>query len=325
MNPKVSIIILNWNGKDLIRECLNSVTTQNYPNFETIVVDNGSIDNSKEIIKKYKVRLIDNPKNLGFAKANNIGINASKGKYILILNNDTKLDKNFLKELVNVAEKHPEAGMFSSKMIFYDKRDKINSIGLLLYWDGTSKDEGFGKNKNEYNEIREVFGPCGGAAFYSRKMLNDIKMKNDYYDSDFFIYSEDLDLAFRARWKGWKCYYVPKAKLYHKFRATTGKVSNFGLYYGIKNKIFFIVKNYPLRLIIYYFPIIITRQLISSFYYLIKLNPVALKSRIIMLVSIPKMIIKRNTIMRNKKSDYEKIKKWLLPRSIKEALFSKEK
>ena len=322
--PLVSVVVLNWNGKDHIEECLSTLFKQTYKNFEAIVVDNGSKDGSNETIKKKfpKAKLIENSKNLGFCKANNQGIKISKGKYVITLNNDTKLDKDWIKELVKVAEEHPEAGMLSCKMLFYDKPNKINSRGLKLYYDAKAVDDGFDVLDSDNEEIKEVFGPCGGAAFFSRGLINDISLNNEFYDEDFFIYSDDLDVSFRARWRGWKCLYVPKAKLYHKFQGTTGKISNFGLYYGIKNKIFFILKNYPLTSLIKYSPIIITRQFISFLYYLIKLNPAAFKSRIVILYKTPKMLRKRWKIQRNRKVKSEELKKWLLPRPILTSLFS---
>lgn len=322
--PLVSVVVLNWNGKDHIEECLSTLFKQSYKNFEVIVVDNGSKDGSNKTIKKKfpKAKLIENNKNLGFCKANNQGIKISKGKYVVTLNNDTKLDKDWLNELVKVAEENPEAGMLSCKMLFYSKPNKINSRGLKLYYDAKAVDDGFDVPDSDNEEIKEVFGPCGGAAFFSRELINDISLNDEFYDEDFFIYSDDLDVSFRARWRGWKCLYVPKARLYHKFQGTTGKISNFGLYYGIKNKVFFILKNYPLSSLIKYSPIIIGRQLISFLYYLIKLNLAAFKSRIVILYKTPKMLKKRWKIQRNRKVSSEELKKWLLPRPIINSLFS---
>lgn len=323
-NPLVSVVVLNWNGKDHIEECLGSLFKQNYKNFEVIMVDNGSKDGSNEMIKKKfpKAKLIENEKNLGFCRANNQGIKIANGKYVITLNNDTKVDKNWIKELVKIAEENPNVGMLACKMLFYNKPERINSRGLKLYYDAKAVDDGFDIPDSDKEEIKEVFGPCGGAAFFSRELIDDISLSGEFYDEDFFIYSDDLDVSFRARWRGWKCLYVPKAKLYHKFQGTTGKISNFGLYYGIKNKIFFIIKNYPLTSIIKYSPIILGRQIVSFLYYLLKLNPAALKSRIVMLYKMPKMLMKRYKIQRNRKVPSSELKKWLEPRPIFDSLFS---
>jgi len=269
-----------------------------------------------------KAKLIQNSKNLGFCKANNQGIRLSKGDYVITLNNDTKLDKDWLKELVKAAQEHPEAGMLACKMLFYDKPDHINSRGLKLYYDAKAVDDGFDVPDSDNEQMKEVFGPCGGAAFFTRELIRDISFDREFYDEDFFIYSDDLDVSFRARLRGWKCLYVPKAQLYHKFQGTTGKISNFGLYYGIKNKLFFILKNYPLTSMIKYSPIIVGRQLVSFLYYLIKLNPAAFKSRMMVLLMAPKMLRKRWKIQRNRKVSSSEIKKWLNPRPLLDSLFS---
>ncbi|MAG52614.1 MAG: glycosyl transferase [Nanoarchaeota archaeon] len=324
MQPLVSVVVLNWNGKDHIEECLGTLFKQSYKNYEVIVVDNGSEDGSNLTIKNKfpKAKLIENSKNLGFCKANNQGIKLTKGKYVITLNNDTKLDKDWLKELVKVAEENPETGMFSCKMLFYDKPSHINSRGLKLYYDAKAVDEGFDTPDSENEEIKEVFGPCGGAAFFSKELIDDISLDGEFYDEDFFIYSDDLDVSFRARWRGWKCLYVPKSKLYHKFQGTTGKISNFGLYYGIKNKMFFIIKNYPLTTMVRYSPVIVSRQLVSFIYYLLKLNPAAFKSRMMILYKLPKMLRKRYKIQSTKKVPNKELKKWLLSQSLLKSIFS---
>ena len=310
--PTVSLIVLTWNGLEHLKDCLPSITKQTYKDFETIVVDNGSTDGSIEYIKNNfpKFKLIENGKNLGFCKANNKGVHASKGKYVVFLNNDTELDKDFVKELVEYAEKADDnVGMLSCKMIFFNKRDHINSIGLKMFDDGTSIDDAFDVKDKGYDKPQEVFGPCGGAAFFKREALDSIKMGNDYFDSDFFIYADDSDLAFRLRLNGWKCMYVPKAKIYHKFRATCGQISDFGVYHGTKNKLYLIIKDYPLSLLIQKFPKIFFRQLISMGYYLTKGKKAAFKARLTFIKNIPKMLGKRKTIQKNKTIKTKEIKK----------------
>ncbi len=324
MKPLVSVIVLNWNNKQDLEVCLNSLTKQSYNSYEVIVVDNSSTDSSIELVKKKfsKFKLIQNKKNYGFAKGNNIGIHHAKGEYVITLNNDTQVDFHWIEELVKIAEAYPEMGSLSSKMLFSDNPKKINSIGLKLYWDGKAVDEAINEpDKGQHEKIKQVFGPCGGAAFFRRKALEDVKMGDDYYDSDFGFYSEDLDLAFRLQLRGWRSLYVPKAKLLHKFRGTTGKIKDFGLQYAIKNKVLFMIKNYPLRLLILYSPAIITRQVISFLYYLVRFNKAAFKSRMLIFYYLPKMLRKRWKIQRTKKVQYSRIKKLLHPRPIFNALF----
>ena len=294
---KVSVIMLNWNGQEYLEECLKSLVKQSYRNYEAIAVDNDSKDNSIKIIKKFKkVRLIQNKENFGFAKGNNIGIEKAKGDYIIVLNNDTKVDKDFIKELVKVAETDENIGMLSCKMLFYDNPKIINSTGLVVYKDGRVIDKNINKENKNLNKIEVVFGPCGGAAFYRKDVLERVKTGEDYFDSDFKFYYEDADLAFRIRHSGYKCLFVPKAVVYHKVNASAKKVSNLGIYYGIRNKVFFIMKNFPSRILIRNLPKILIMQIISFFYYLFKLNMVALKARISIFFDLRKMIEKRRII-----------------------------
>ncbi len=323
MKPLVSIVITNWNGKDHIEECLTSLLKQSYKNYEVIFVDNGSTDGSVEFIKKKfpKIKLIQNKKNNGFAKANNQGFLISKGNYIIFLNNDTKADKNWLNELVIAAEKYPEIGMFSSKMLFYNNPKIINSRGLKLFYDAKAVDDGFNVLDSK-EKVKDVFGPCGGASFFRKKLIEDISFNNEFYDEDFFIYSEDLDVAFRSRLKGWKCLYIPTAIIYHKHNATAKKEPDLALYHYTKNKIFIIIKNYPLALLIKYSLVILLRQLISLIYYILKLRFSAVKSRIVVIYYLPKMLRKRWKIQRTKRVSNKELKKWLLPRPLLSSLFS---
>jgi len=223
--PKVSIIIVNWNGREYLDECLSSIYDQTYSNFEVIVVDNGSTDGSAEVLgEKFPfVNLIQNEKNLGFAEGNNIGIKKAfedqEVKYIATLNNDTLVESNWLKELVSAPERDKQIGSCQSKMLRYSDRSIIDSTGIKLLANGTVSDRGGGeKDDGQYDKLEEVFGACAGAALYRREMLNDIGL----FPSHYFASFEDVDLAWRARYAGWKCVYVPSAVVYH-FRFATQK------------------------------------------------------------------------------------------------------
>jgi GT2 family glycosyltransferase len=298
-HPKISIIILNWNGwKDTI-ECLESLYQITYPNYDVILVDNGSKDNSLEKTKEYcegginveskffehessnkpikiteytrekaeagggkeegivdlpsnrKLILIKNEKNYGFAEGNNIGIRyafkALDPDYILLLNNDTIVDPRFLAGLVKVAEDKEEIGMVATKLLFYDSPNIINSVGTLIFKDGSAAHLG-GKeiDIDRYNQVVETFAPCAAAALYRSDMLNEIGL----FDPDFFAYLEDVDLGWRARLNGWKCVLAPKAVVYHKHSTSTEKYSRFKVYQIERNRILVLIKNYPWRYIL---------------------------------------------------------------------------
>ncbi len=248
-NPLPSVIVLNWNGKRFLDECLSSLRAQTYKDFEVILVDNGSNDGSVEFIKgKYGglVTLIENERNLGFATGNNQGIRAAKGDYILLLNNDTKVDPRWMEKLVKVAEEDRTVGMCASKILCYDDPRVIDNVGHLIYRDGLNRGRGrLEKDMGQYEEIEEVLFPSGCAALYRREMLEEIGL----FDDDFFAYGDDTDLGLRGRWAGWRCLYVPQAVVYHKYSGSTGSYSPFKAFYVERNRVWIALKFFPLRLL----------------------------------------------------------------------------
>jgi len=213
----ISLIIVNYNRKDLLRQCLDSVRGQSFKDIEVIVVDNASTDGSVEMVKMYysEVRLIWNTRNLLFCKAYNQGIEAASGNFILCLNNDVILDKDYLKEALRAIGLNSKIGMVSGKILRMDKKT-IDSTGLFVGRNRKPIERGYGKpDKGQYEESGYVFGASGACAFFRKDMLVDIKDENGYFDKTFGMYYEDLDLCWRAQKKGWKAYYNPKAVAYH--------------------------------------------------------------------------------------------------------------
>jgi len=309
--PLISVIILNWNGKEFIKTCLDSVFKTKYPNYEVIVVDNGSTDGSVEFIKsKYsKVKLIRNRKNLGYAKGNNIGIKSSKGKYLVALSNDTKVDPNWLKELVRVAESDNSIGICASKQLYFDRPCIINSTGIVVFKDGTARNRGLGeKDEGRYDKIEEVFGAPGASTFFRREMLNKIGL----FDSDYFSYQEEFDLAWRARLCGWKCVYVPNALVYHRVGATSRRYPNIAAYYMHRNRLWTIVKNFSLSSIVIYLPYIFLYELGSILYSLLTQNFIHVKAIFDALKGIPKILKKRKKIQKMRTVPESEITKYML-------------
>ncbi len=254
MYVKCSIIIVNWNGKRHLMDCLSSVYLQDYPSFEVILVDNGSTDDSVQFVKNNfpRTRVIKNSRNLGFAAGTNIGIRASRGDYIATLNNDTRVESDWLQELVKVAEKNDLVGSCSSKMLKYDNPTTIDSTGIELFENGSVVDRGFGKKDNDqYEEMKEVFGACAGAALYKKAMLDQIGL----FPSRYFVNYEDVDIAWRAQYAGWKCVYVPSAVVYHVRCATQDKLDHEQRsYLSQRNQLYYRVKYLPNKHLIRYSP-----------------------------------------------------------------------
>ncbi len=258
---KMSIVIPNYNGEKYLSGCLKSIDKQTQKIFETIVVDNGSSDTSIDIISNFsKVKLIRNKKNLGFSKAVNIGIKEAKGDLIALLNNDTELDNSWAEKIVEAAQAYPKAGFFASKMLDYYHHDIIDSAGDGLSWSGRAFNIGRGKkNTSEFFKKKFVFGACGGSAVYRKEIFEKV----GYFDEDFFMYLEDVDFSFRAQSQGFKCLFVPEAKVFHLGAATSGgKKSAFAFKYINKNRWHLIYKNYPLRMLLLHMPAIMFSEIL---------------------------------------------------------------
>jgi GT2 family glycosyltransferase len=214
MNPLVSVIILTWNGKDLLRECLSSLASQTYSEKEVIVVDNGSTDGTVQFVKgtfgTLVSRVIENTFNTGFSKGCNQGIQASKGELVAFLNNDCRAQPGWIETMVRAALSHPEAGMFACKILLSHDPSLIDNAGHLLFPDGLNFSRGrLERDIKQYDRSEEVFFPSGAASVFRRELLLDIKG----FDEDFFAYGDDADLGLRARLRGWSCLYVPDARM----------------------------------------------------------------------------------------------------------------
>ncbi len=253
MHDLVTVIILNWNGKAFIGCCLDSVFAQDYPALEVIVVDNGSSDGSPDIVREgYKnVVLIETGKNLGFGGGNNIGIDRAGGDYILILNNDAELDPLCIGEMKRALDKDPRFGACASKIYVPDPPDALDAAGITVFPDGLSIGRGRLEAASRYDREEEVFFASGCCALYRKEMLEDIRLGKEYYDEDFFAYADDTDLGWRARIRGWRCIYAPSARARHLHSASSGTYSAFKAYLVERNRMWLMVKNFPLLLVFY--------------------------------------------------------------------------
>jgi GT2 family glycosyltransferase len=226
---------------------VKSVLSQTFRDFETIVVDNGSNDGSAQMLAERfgrDLRTVILPANLGFAGGNNAGIREARGTYIILLNNDTAVDPGWLSALSGSIRRHPDAGMFTPKILNYYRRDEIDNTGHVIYPDGLARGRHrLEKDDGRFDEEGEALYPSGCAGVYRKEMLDRIGL----LDESFFAYGEDVDLGLRARWAGWPCYYVPAARVYHKYSATTGKYSTGKAFLVERNRCWVLMKNFPLR------------------------------------------------------------------------------
>jgi hypothetical protein len=258
--PKVIVIILNWNGKEDTIECLDSLKHITYPNYEILLVDNGSVDGSVECFRKLypEIEIIENEENLGFAEGNNVALKevVAKGSdYCLLLNNDTIVDSNFLFELVNVAENDKKIGIVGPTIFHYKNREKIQSAGGKIYWKrGTAPHYTDRDNRKEIiSRTRDVDYIMGCALLAKTKLVGDI----GYLKKEYFAYWEEVDWCVRAHKAGYRIVHVPSSKIWHKGGATAKKTSGFFEYQMARNMFWFMkehtTKKEYILFLIYFF------------------------------------------------------------------------
>lgn len=302
--PLVTVIIPNWNGAAHLPTCLDSLRRQTFRDFEVIVADNGSIDGSLALLERDypEVRVLALGKNRGFAGACNAGIQAARGEFIVLLNNDTEADPHWLEEVVAAFQRHPEAGLVASKMRLFDRRDVLHTAGDYYRVDGRPGNRGVWETDvGQYDREEYVFSACGGSAAYRRMMLDEVGL----LDEDFFYSCEDVDLAWRAQLAGWRCVYTPRAVVYHKLSATGGGVT--ASFYDGRNFIYLLVKDYPGDLWRRYWRAILRAQLQLAGEALRAWRGAAARARLrgmlAGLLGIPRMLRKRRAVQRTRRVD----------------------
>ena len=266
-NPLVSIIILNYNAGNLLLECVRSIVRTTYDNFEVIVVDNASMDDSHKKCKAEfeRIQLIENKQNLGYCEGNNVGIKQAKGDYIVILNPDTTVEPLWLNELLSAHDTFGE-GMYQPKLLAMENPKKINSAGNMIHIFGF----GYSRGKDEddidqYNEA-EVIGYASGAClFTSSKVFNKIGL----FDPFLFAYHDDLDLGWRAAQSGIKSYYIPKSVVYHA-DSFSFKWSSYKFFLLERNRHYCLLTSYSRITFLKILPALILVEIAILFFYLSK-------------------------------------------------------
>ena len=255
---RFSVVIPNWNGRQFLKTCLDSLLTQTYDDVESIVVDNASSDGSRAFIAEHypEVRLIALERNRGFTGACNRGMEAASGEFIALLNNDTEVDCRWAEAIVDAFCRQPEVGIVASKMLLFERRDRFHTAGDFFRVDGSAGNRGvWQEDVGQFDREEYVFGACGGSAAYRRTMLDQIGLLDD----DFFFLLEDMDLSWRAQLAGFKALYLPGAVVYHHLSATGGGVT--ASFHDGRNSIWLLAKNMPGSLLRKYAWPIFKRQL----------------------------------------------------------------
>ena len=296
----ISIIIPNYNGESYLPTCLGSLLEQSFKGLEIILVDNDSSDGSVSLVKESypDVVVVRLQSNRGYSAAVNAGIDAAHGEFVVLLNNDTEADAEFVRELHSALLQEPAASMAAPKMLFARDRRTINSLGLGYSITGANHDIGFGLEDGvRFDTRRWVFGPCGGAGMYRRSLFEEVGP----FDEDFFMYYEDVDFSFRAQLAGHRCMFVPTARVYHAEGGSVEALPRLKNYYFARNSIAVIVKDFPRGLILRHFHVIsweIAKRIISP---LLRADVSALRGYLAALGLIGDLLKKRRKVQERMK------------------------
>ncbi len=284
--PLVSVIIVTWNSERFIEECLHSILEQSHKAIEVIVSDNGSSDATVNIVQEKfpSVKMTENKQNLGYCRANNLSLKRAAGQYLLFVNSDVILHRDYIEKALEGFQQEERIGMVSGKILRFDKMT-VDSTGQFLARSRKTIERGYGqKDDGRFDSEGFVFSVCGAAAFYRKQMIDEICYENgEFFDEDFFSFHEDIDVGWRANLMGWRGYYSPQALAYH-FRGGTGSHSgetrSFQIsgrspllkYHIVKNRYLSMIKNETLSSYLFHFPFIVARDA-ALFFYLLGSSP----------------------------------------------------
>lgn len=326
--PLVSIIIINWNGKEVFKDCLASLEKLDYSNWELIVVDNGSQDGSTNLVDSYKLTaknyvLIQNQENVGFAQGNNQGFEKTSGDYILLLNNDTKITPDFLKIMVEKMEKEEKVLAMQPKIYLMDMPGYLDNCGAFLTWTGFLQHWGFmQKDSIDFDKEREVFTAKGACLLIKRQAIEKVGL----FDKDFGSYFEETDFCWRIWLIGGKVLYYPKANIFHKLGATSKKMDQINVNFNsFKNRIMSLFKNLSLiGLITILIPHLGIVFLLGCYYIVkfeFKKSWMVFSSILWNIFYLPKSLIKRMKVQKlRRKTDNEIFKTNMVKTNIFEML-----
>ena len=244
VHPLVSIVSVNWNEEEVSRLMLDSLRKVSYPSFETLLVDNGStrgnLDNVSSLYSRTK--LIRSEENLGFAGGNNLAFPYVQGKYILLLNNDTEVDPDFLGPMVDYLEENPSVGIVCPKLFFFDHPDTLQFAGATAFHPLTVRNRKLGyqvKDEGQFDEVREIAFANGACMLFRASLLEEVGPLYEGY----FLYYEELDFCEKVKRAGYTIHMVPESKIFHKVSFSTGRNSPLKTYYFHRNRLRFVRRN----------------------------------------------------------------------------------
>jgi len=322
-NALVSVIVLHYRQKQYIQPCLDSIISQTYSPLEIFFIDNNSeavdFDRLREAYPA--VRFIVNQENLFFSKAFNVAIPLTQGELVMPLNVDIKLTPTFIQHMVHAMDLDSNVGMVSGKLLQMNdgfvpmEPARIDSAGIYLtpalrHFDRGSREIDDG----QYNELEYIFGPSGAAPLYRRRMLDDIVFEKEYFDEDFVIYREDVDLAWRGQTLGWQAVYSPQAIAYHirrirpdDDRSTIQPILNF---HSVKNRFLMRIKNLTImNWLRFFFPSLFRDILVVGYVFVLEWS--SLRALALVIKLLPRTLAKRKAIMEKKRVSSRYIAAWI--------------
>jgi len=300
--PDVAVIIVNWNGERFLDQCLSALMAQTVKPYEIILLDNASSVASLEIARRYPVvRVIALDQNTGFARGNNLAIEAAsaKSEWIALINPDAFADPRWLEALLAAAESNPGFDVFGSKLINAADSTLLDGTGDACHVSGLAWRTAHGVPVSHLGESEhEIFSACAAAALYRRSALLEV----GGFDEDFFCYAEDVDLGFRLRLARHRCLYVPQSVAHHVGSGTTGgQHSDFSVYHGHRNLVWMFVKDMPGLLFWLLLPLHMMLNLVSIVWFALRgQGGVILRAKRDAVLGLPKMWRKRQQIQRTR-------------------------
>jgi len=254
VEPFFSVLIVNYNAGELLQSAINSLKNQTFTDFEVVIVDNDSDDNSADNLDTEGlpgVRVLREKQNHGFARGNNLAAKVAQGKWLALLNPDATADATWLEEIHAATERHESCRVFACSQINMDEPGLLDGAGDAYFAFGIPWRGGFEHPISELpSKDSHCFSPCGASAVYERALFLDI----GGFDERFFCYCEDIDLGIRLQLSGEKCVFLPDAVIHHKGSATSGRYSYFTMYHGFRNRTWAYIKNMPLAFLLLTLP-----------------------------------------------------------------------
>jgi GT2 family glycosyltransferase len=308
---KISVVVVTWNGLHVLRECVAGLVAQTVDH-ELVVVDNGSRDGTLAWLRAYAphVKLVALPTNAGFAGGNNIGMQAATGDYLVLLNNDTIPAPDFLEQIAAPLDADPQLGSIAGVLLFAHRPNIVAAAGIAVGRDAVHRDRWMLQPVDHLPASpTEVFGASGGAVCYRRAALREVGL----FDTGYFAYLEDADLAWRLQLRGWRCVVAPAARVRHVYSATSIQGSPFKQRLLARNRWRVIVRCWPWTVLRAHWRAIVRYDLLALAYAAVGWHPATITGRMLVLRQLPALLLQRRAIQQQRAATNAELERWLGP------------